>query len=148
MGRAEEPCIGERKGEAMSGSVKFEYDQARNIVFTEDRWEIRSREDVDAFFAEYVNYFRALDKKVYMISDIDDLRVHAEVAEYYGETARSTVGQYLLGFARYGTKDLSRMTVRTSSLKARLPSNIYSDREAAVQAVEEMKKEKPGGEAV
>jgi hypothetical protein len=40
------------------------------------------------------------------------------------------------------------MTVRTSSLKARLPSNIYSDREAAVLAVEEMKKEKPGGEAV
>jgi len=132
----------------MSGSVKFEYDQARNIVFTEDHWEIRTREDVDAFFAEYVKYFRALDKKAYMISDIDDLRVHAEVADYYGETARSTVGQYLLGFARYGTKDLSRMTVRTSSLKAKLPSNIYSNREAAVQAVEEMKKEKSGGESV
>jgi len=132
----------------MSGSVKFEYDQARNIVFTEDQWEIMTREDVNAFFAEYVNYFRALDKKVYMISNIDDLRVHAEVADYYGETARSTVGQYLLGFARYGTKDIPRMTVRTSSLKARLPSNIYSNREAAVQAVEEMKKEKPGGEAV
>ena len=132
----------------MSGSVKFEYDQARNIVFTEDHWEIRTREDVDAFFAEYVTYFRALDKKVYMISNIDDLRVHAEVADYYGETARSTVGHYLLGFARYGTKDISRMTVRTSSLKARLPSNIYSNQEAAIQAVEEMKKGKSGGEAV
>jgi hypothetical protein len=74
--------------------------------------------------------------------------VHAEVADYYGETARSTVGHYLLGFARYGTKDISRMTVRTSSLKARLPSNIYSNREAAIQAVEEMKKGKSGGEAV
>ena len=132
----------------MSGSVKFEYDQARNIVFTEDHWEIKTREDVGAFFAEYVTYFRALDKKVYMISDIDDLRVHAEVADYYGETARSTVGHYLLGFARYGTKDISRMTVRTSSLKARLPSNIYSNQEAAIQAVEEMKKGKSGGEAV
>ena len=132
----------------MAGIVKFEYDQAQNIVFTEDHWEIKTREDVDAFFAEYVTYFRALDKKVYMISNIDDLRVHAEVADYYGETARSTVGHYLLGFARYGTKDIPRMTVRTSSLKAKLPSNIYSNREAAVHAVEEMKKGKSEGESV
>jgi hypothetical protein len=131
-----------------SGSVRFEYDSERNIVFTEDHWEVKTKTDVEAFFSEYLKYFQALGKKVYMISDIDDLRVHAEVAEYYGETARSTIGQYLLGFARYGKKDLSRMTVRTSSLKAKLPSNIYSDREAAVQAVEEMKKEKSGGEAV
>src|SRR5512136_969087 len=105
----------------MPGNVKFEYDSERNIVFTEDHWEIKTREDVEAFFAEYLKYFESLGKKVYMISDIDDLRVHAEIVEYYGETARSTVGQYLLGFARYGTQDLARMTVRTSSLKAKLP---------------------------
>jgi len=123
----------------MPGNVKFEYDSKRNIVFTEDHWEIKTREDVDVFFAEYLNYFRALGKKAYMISNIDDLRVHAEIVEYYGETARSTIEEYLLGFARFGTKDLARMTVRTSSLKAKLPSNIYSTREAAVQAIEEMK---------
>lgn len=126
----------------MSGSVTFEYDADRNIVFTEDNWEIKTREDVDAFFAEYQKYFKNLGKKVYMISHIDKLLVRASIANYYGDTARSTVGDYLLGFARWGTDDWARMTVRTTSLKAKLTPNIYNTREEAIEAIEKMKETK------
>lgn len=124
----------------MPGYVKFDYDSERNIVFTLDHWDVKTREDVDAFFGEYLNFFRALGKKAYMISNIDDLRVYAEVVEYYGETARTTIEKYLLGFARYGTKDLARMTVRTSSLKLKVSPNIFTSREEAIQAIETMKR--------
>ncbi len=126
----------------MQGKVIFDYDEKSNIVFTEDHWEIKTKQDVDEFFAEYQRYFQKLGKKVYMISNIDDLLVHAEVAEYYGEVAKNTVSIYLLGFARYGTKDWARMTVRTTSLKAKFSPNIYSTREEAIQAIEKQKQPK------
>lgn len=123
----------------MPGRVIFEYDEKLNIVFTEDHWEIKTRQDVDEFFAEYQKYFQKLAKKVYIISNIDDLLVHAEVADYYGEVAKNTVAIFLLGFARYGTEDRARMTVRTTSLKAKFPPNIYANREEAIKAIEKQK---------
>ncbi len=124
----------------MSGSVTFEYDAEKNIVFTEDDWEVKTREDVDAFFAEYQKFFKGLNKKVYVISHIDGLLVRAKIAGYYGETALTTIGKYVLGFARWGTNDWARMTVRTTSLKVKLTVNIYDTRDEAIQAIEEMKK--------
>lgn len=125
----------------MEQYVKFEYDAALNIVFTEDHWEVKTKEDVDQFFAEYKKYFTALGKKVYMVSCIDHLLVHASIADYYGQTARTTVGHYLLGFARYGSDDWARMTVRTTSLKASMTPNIYGSREDAIEAIEKMKED-------
>lgn len=126
----------------MLRSVKFEYNAQKNTVFTEDNWEIKTREDVDAFFAEYEKFFKDLNKKVFVISHIDGLLVHASVAEYYGEAARTTIGNYVLGFARWGTNDWARMTVRTTSLKTKLTVNIYDTREEAIQAIEKMIKAK------
>lgn len=123
----------------MAGYVKFEYDAEKNIVFTEDHWEINAKQDVDDFFAEYKRFFEDLGEKVYMVSNIDNLLVRPEIAEYYGETARSTVGNYLLGFSRWGTNDWARMTVRTTSLKAKMTPNIHGTREEAIQAIEKMK---------
>ncbi len=128
----------------MPGRVIFAYDPDTNIVFTEDHWDVKTNEDVDEFYEEYRKYFEALGKKVYMVSDINDLRVHAEVADYYGEKAKSTVSQYLLGFARWGTNDVARMTVRTTSLKKKFRPNIYSTREEAIGAIEQIETEKEG----
>jgi hypothetical protein len=66
--------------------------------------------------------------------------VHADIAEYYGEAARGAVSEYLLGYARWGADDWARMTVRTTSLKAKMVPRIHSTREEAIQAIEKMKK--------
>jgi flavorubredoxin len=131
----------------MEKKIIFEYDEEKNILFTEDHWELWAREDVDEFFAEYEEYFNNLGKKVYIVSNINNLLVHAKIADYYGETAKNTIAQYILGFARWGTNDRARMTVRTTSLKANIPPNIYNSKEAAVKAIEEMKKEQSSQES-
>ncbi len=130
----------------MESKVIFEYDPELNIVFTDDYWDIKTEKDVDDFFREYKKYFEALNKKVYMISRIDNLLVHASVAEYYGETARATVGKYLLGFARWGTNDWARLTVRTTSLKAKMATNIYATREEAIEIIKEIQSKAQGGQ--
>ncbi len=129
----------------MPGRVILEYDSELNVVFTDDQWDVKTKEDVDEFFEEYRKFFEDLGKKAYMISHIDGLLVRASIAEYYGEKARTIVRHHLLGFARWGTNDWARMTVRTTSLKAKMTPNIYNTREEAIQAVQKMKEVKEKG---
>ena len=124
----------------MPGTVNIEYDAERNIVFTVDNWDIKNTVDVDEFYAEHAKCFEKIGKKFYMISNIDNLSIHPSVLEYYGETARRTIGHYILGFARWGSNDLARMSIRTSSMKAHLESHIYHTRDEAIQYIEELKK--------
>lgn len=124
----------------MPGHVYFEYDPEKNIVFSEDHWEVKTKQDVDEFFAEYVKYFQKLGKSVYVVSDINNLYVHAVVAEYYGKTARENVEKYVLSYARWGTNDWARLTVRTTSMMASMSPNIYDRREAAVKAIGQLHK--------
>ena len=126
----------------MEKKVIFEYNQERNIVFIDDNWEIKTKEDVDEFFDEYRKFFTNFDKKVYMVAHIDGLLVHAKIAEYYGEVARRTIGNNMIGFARWGTNDWARMTLRTTSLKAKMVANIYSTKEEATVAIEKLKEKK------
>jgi hypothetical protein len=134
----------------MPGNVNFKYDPEQGIVFSEDHWEIKTRQDVDDFFAEYRKYFQNIGEKVYMISNIDDLRVYAQIANYYGQVANKTAADYLLGLARYSTNEWARMTVRTTSLKVKMEPNIYSSREEALKVIEKMKQKEsdaqPDGE--
>ena len=130
----------------MEKKVVFEYDAERNILFTDDNWDIKTREDVDQFFSEYLQFFEKLGKKVYMVANINNLLVRTAIADYYGETSRNTVEKYVLGLARWGTNDWARMTVRTTSLKAKITPNIFVTREEAIQAILELQKkgEEPG----
>jgi hypothetical protein len=130
----------------VENKVVFEYDADRNILFTEDEWDVKTREDVDNFFDEYVRFFEKLGKKVYIVANINNLLVRAAIADYYGEISMKTVEKYVLGLARWGTNDWARMTVRTTSLKAKMTPNIHITREEAIQAILEMqeKGEEPG----
>lgn len=123
----------------MEPRILSEYDSERNILFTEDHGELGSEEEVDAFLARYAKIFEDLGKKAYLVSNIDHLKVGAAVAEYYGRHASAVVDRYMLGFARWGTDNWARMTVRTSSRKADMPTRIFDTREEAVEEIERLK---------
>jgi hypothetical protein len=128
----------------MDKKIIFDYDRERNILFAEDHWDVKTNEDVDEFFDEYVQCFQKLGRKVYVVVNIDNLLVHGSVQVYYGESSLRTVNQYVIGLARWGVNDKARMTVRTTSLKVKLAPNIYKTREEAVKAIEDMKREEEG----
>jgi hypothetical protein len=122
--------------------ITFDYDRASNILFVEDQWDIKTREDVDAFFAEYERNMKNVKEKFWMVAHIDKLAVHADVAEYYGEVARKATNELVLGLARWGVDSTARMALRTTAMKAKMPYTIHTSREKAVQAVEQMKAER------
>jgi hypothetical protein len=119
-----------------SQTVKFDYDKGRNILFAEDDFDIRTTEDADAFLALYMEKFKEIGQKVWLVTSIDGLTVSAKVSGYYGDKLKSLAEQWYLGMARWGTRPESRMTVRMSSLKAKYEVNIYDTREQAIAAIE------------
>ena len=125
----------------MANTVTFEYDRPSKILFVEDNWDIRTKQDVDDFFAEYARKIAAIGEKFWMVAHIDNLVIHAEVAEYYGEVARKATTDLLLGLVRWGDDSIARMTLRTTAMKAKMAHAIYSNREEAVAAIEKMKAE-------
>jgi hypothetical protein len=125
----------------MENKVIFNYDRASQIVFVEDHWDIKTPQDADAFFAEYEKFMRTIREKFWMVAHIDNLIIHAEVAEYYGDRSRKAVSAMLLGLARWGHDSSARMAIRTTAMKSKMPSTIYSSREEATRAIEEMKAE-------
>lgn len=128
----------------MANKVIFEYDRASKILFVEDQWNIKTRQDVDDFFAEYARQISSINEKFWMVAHIDNLIIHAEVAEYYGEVARKATADLLLGLVRWGVDSIARMTLRTTAMKAKMPHGIYASREEAVRAIEKMKTEAAG----
>jgi hypothetical protein len=124
-------------------TVTFEYDPEGNILFAEDDYEIANEADVDAFLGQYEARLKTIGAKPYLVVRIDGLLVGAKVDEYYGRRAKEVVERNILGFARYGTNAVSRMSVRTAALKSGFEINIYDSRERAVAAVEKMKLRPP-----
>ena len=125
----------------MPNNVIFDYDRASKILFVEDHWDIKTKQDVDDFFAEYDRQMKQIGEKFWMVAHIDGLAIHAEIVEYYGEAARRATSDLLLGLARWGTDSVVRMSLRTTAMKSGMPYNIYSSREEAIRAVEKMKAE-------
>ena len=119
-------------------TVKFEYDPARNILFTEDDYTIATEQDVDTFLELYRKELLKIGKKVWLVTGIDGLEVHAQQYEYYGKRIKAFSELWYLGFARWGTQPLARMTVRAASVRAKYGINIHSTKEAAIDAVEKM----------
>ncbi|MDQ7799084.1 MAG: hypothetical protein RDU76_09125 [Candidatus Edwardsbacteria bacterium] len=122
-----------------SQTVKFEYDQERNILFVVDDYEINTPEEADAFLDLYSRKFKEIGRKAYIIACIDGLRINSKVHEYYGRQVKKLLDGSILGFARYGRDPMARMTVRTSSRKVNFDINIHDTKEQAVEAVEKIK---------
>jgi len=125
----------------MANTVTFEYDRPSKTLFVEDNWDIKTKQDVDDFFAEYDRKIAAIGEKFWMVAHIDNLVIHAEIAEYYGEVARKATTDLLLGLVRWGDDSIARMTLRTTAMKAKMPHAIYATRDEAVRAIEKMKAE-------
>jgi hypothetical protein len=126
-------------------TVTFEFDEKRNILFTEDHFELNGPQDIDEFIKVNIDELERLGRRVYVISKIDDLHIRADVTDYYGQRARGVFEKYVIAFARYGENPLSRMSVRTSARKSKLESNIYNTRQEAIAAIEKLKQQQEGG---
>ena len=119
-------------------TVKFEYDSFRNILFVEDDYEINAKSEVDAFLSLYEEKLNEIGHKVFIVASIDGLKIGAKAYVYYGKRIKELYEKWILGLARWGTDQLSRMTVRAASMTAKYDISLYNTKESAVAAIETM----------
>ena len=102
----------------MPGEIKFTFDAARNVLFTEDNFDLRTEEDVEEFFRINDEECRKHGSKFFLVSNIDNLKIHAPVIGLYGKKGKVLVEKYLRGHARYATDPFARMSIRTAYSRA------------------------------
>lgn len=119
----------------MPGEVKFKFDEKRNILFTEDAFEIKSEEDVAEFFRINEEECRKYPGKFYLVSNINGLRIHAKTISSYGRRGKEMQVRYILGCARYASDPFARMSIRTAYSKAGEQASIYDTKEEALASL-------------
>ena len=119
----------------MAGTVKFRFDDKRNILFTEDNFEIKSDEDVEEFFRLNEAECRKYPSKFYLVSDINGLRIHAKTITAYGRMGKELQARYILGSARFASDPFARMSIRTAYSKAGEMASIYDTQEEALASL-------------
>jgi hypothetical protein len=128
----------------MGAHALFRYDQGSNVLFSEDHAKLESREQVDEFVSEYSTFCKALGKKCWLVTNIDDLFVGGQIADYYAEASLQLITHNFLGIARWATNSWARMSVRTTALKAKMTATIYFSQEEAVAAIDELRRAASG----
>lgn len=118
-----------------SQTVKFEYDDERNILYADDDYQVRTPEDADSFFELYRRELSRIGRKVHLVTKIDGLHIAPHMEEHYGEVARRVSGEWFINFARYGETALSRLGISDAAKKADFVTSIHRTREEAVAAV-------------
>jgi len=119
----------------MPGEVKFKFDESRNILFTEDNFEIKTEADVETFFRLNEAECSKYPSKFYLVSNINGLKIHAKTITAYGRMGKEMQARYILGCARYASDPFARMSIRTAYSKAGEQAAIYDTKEEALRAL-------------
>lgn len=124
-----------RKTTTMPGEIKFTYDDRRNILFTEDLFEIKTEADVEEFFRLNEAECAKHPPKFYLVSDINGLRIHAKTIAAYGRKGKDLQARCIKGCARFASDPFARMSIRTAYSKAGEQASIYDTKEEALKAL-------------
>ncbi len=124
-------------------AYNLDYDLVQNTLFVSYPGEqLKTEADVDEFYQRLYDKLAPIGHKVYFVADMNDFAVDPTLANYYSEGLKKLMEKYVIAIFRYNVKPgLHGLAIRLASLQSGLPANIYSDREAALAARDEIRKQ-------
>jgi hypothetical protein len=128
--------------------LECNYDAVDNILEIKlGGVRVESPEDLQELVAAVRSAWKRLcrGKKTYLLSDYNDYFVNLKrvPTEVYAEAFRTAMGEWALGFARFGGDITVRTNAWVATRAAHAPSAAYATREEAVEALRQMKLKKP-----
>jgi PAS domain S-box-containing protein len=128
---------------------RFIFDTEENILFIDfGGLRIETREQVDEMRRIMHDIFERHGKRAYGIVNYEDTEIAPEVMDYYGERIKELYDQYSLTTVRYSSSGLTRSVLRYLGAAKDLESNIFTTREEAVRAIQELKRRNPRSASV
>src|ERR1700682_5229357 len=118
----------------------FVFDREENILFIDlAGLRIETREQVDETRRVVREILESRGHRAYAIVNYEGTEITPEMVDYYGESIKELHDRYSLTTVRYSSSGLTRSVLRYLGAAKDLESNIFSTREEAIRAIEELK---------
>ncbi len=101
----------------MPGRIEFTHDKANDIVVAVPKWTIASRQDCEAWFAEWDAYLSKYGRKVDCIVVLDDFHVDAQIAADWGEYRARLNNTYFRHSYRVHADQTVKLFIQTSGIR-------------------------------
>lgn len=119
---------------------RFSFDTDENILFIDFAGlRIETREQVDETRRLVREILESRGRRAYAIVNYEGTEISPEIMDYYGESIKELYDRYSLTTVRYSSSGLTRSALRYLGAAIDLESNIFSTREEAIRAIEELK---------
>jgi PAS domain S-box-containing protein len=119
---------------------RFTFDTDENILFIDFAGlRIETREQVDETRQLVREILESRGRRAYAIVNYEGTEISPEIMDYYGESIKELYDRYSLTTVRYSSSGLTRSALRYLGAAIDLESNIFSTREEAIRAIEELK---------
>jgi PAS domain S-box-containing protein len=119
---------------------RFVFDPEENILFIDFAGlRIETREQVDETRRLVREILESRGRRAYAIVNYEGTEIAPEIVDYYGESIKELYDRYSLTTVRYSSSGLTRSVLRYLGAAKDLESNIFTTREEAIRAIEELK---------
>ena len=120
--------------------LKIAFDKELSAwTLTHHECNIDTLADIDTWKTQLQHEFTKVTiRPSYLLIDLQGFNLSASMAEHYGNVVKTlTYAGLWLGVVRYdaGRKDLTATVMRLQAIKNKFPSNIFPNREAALEAL-------------
>ncbi len=121
---------------------RMQYNKDSNILEIDfSHLTINNHEQINQIRAALNELLSPLYHRVYALVNYEEFMVEDELKEAYGVLIKELYDRFSKGTYRYSTNALTRITIKSTSLKQGMSSRTYPSREEALQAIRRNKEE-------
>src|SRR5688500_8285058 len=123
---------------------RFILDRQENILFINFAGlKIESRRQVDEMARLVREAVELNGRRVYAVVNYEGTEIAPEIVQYYGERIKGLQDSYAMTTVRYSSSGLTRSMLRYLGAAFDLESNIFTTREEAIRAIQELERRSP-----
>jgi PAS domain S-box-containing protein len=128
---------------------RFVLDRKENILFINFAGlKIERREQVDEMAGLVREAVELNGGRVYAVVNYEGTEIAPEIVQYYGERIKGLQDRFAMTTVRYSSSGLTRSMLRYLGAAFDLESNIFTTREDAIRAIQELEQRGPARMAV
>lgn len=123
---------------------RFVLDRKQNILFINFAdLRIESRAQVDELERLVREAVETNGRRVYSVVNYEGTEIEPDIIDYYGERIKELQDRYAFSTVRYSSSGLTRSMLRYLGAAKDLESNIFTTRDEAIRAIQELESRTP-----
>jgi hypothetical protein len=124
----------------MPGTMNFTYDDVNDIVIAAPQWNIRSKEDCEVWYKQWVSHLTKFGRKVDCIMILDDFHVDTSIASEWGEYRAKINNAHIRYSFRVHADPTVKLFVQTSGIRFNAAAGEAPTVEGAIEGILDARK--------